>query len=233
MMDRQYINDRHVVARYLADQLSDSEREEFEAFCAQNPDLFREIEATARFKAGLAKLAESGDLEAALAKPPGLGAFALRHAASLAAVGIGVVALVGAVYALRVPAMGASVAEVSGRFRSELPVAANFEIMRMRDSVDVDQRLSLPATPAALRFRVLPDIEGKPAYRATLSQETTSGTRLVASADGLKPDEMHFVSFYLNSVKLVPGTYFLKVVPDETAQQDSEPSFRIEIDSTR
>ena len=84
-MDRQYIDDRHVVARYLADQLSDQEREEFEAFCAGNPEVFGEIEATARFKAGLARLKESGELEAAIARRPGIGSFAMRHAASLAA----------------------------------------------------------------------------------------------------------------------------------------------------
>ena len=61
-MDRKHIDDQHIVARYLADQLSDSEREAFEAFCAKNPEMFRELEATARFKGGLARLAESGEL---------------------------------------------------------------------------------------------------------------------------------------------------------------------------
>ena len=230
MMDRQYINDRHIVARYLADQLSDSEREEFEAFCAQNPDLFREIEATARFKAGLAKLAESGDLEAALAKPPGLGAFALRHAASLVAVGIGVVALVGAVYALRVPAMGASVAEVSGRFRSALPVAASYEIERMRDSEFIDQELKLPTSPSLFELRVLPDFENSPTYKATLGLETDAGLKVIAEAHQLRPDESHFVSLFVNSTKLVPGTYSLHIVPEDRAQRDVESAFRIRVE---
>lgn len=232
-MDRQYIDDRHVVARYLADQLSDSEREEFEAFCAQDPEMFREIEATAKFKAGLAKLAESGDLEAALVKPPGFGTFVLRHAASLAAIGIGVVALVGAVYAIRVPAMGASVAEVSGRFRSELPVAANYEIMRMRESGDIDQRVTLPATPSALHFRVLPDVEWNSAYRATLRQESASGTRLVASTEDLKADETQFVSFYVNSAMLAPGTYLLSVAPQDSKRKVTESNFRIAVEPGR
>ncbi len=67
-MDRQYIDDHHIVARYLADQLAEAEREAFEVYYLEHPEMLREIEATARFKAGLAQLQASGDL-AALMKP--------------------------------------------------------------------------------------------------------------------------------------------------------------------
>ena len=50
-------DDPTMASRYLADQLSDSEREAFEASLLRNPDVARELEATARMKVGLGRLA--------------------------------------------------------------------------------------------------------------------------------------------------------------------------------
>ena len=67
-MDRQYIDDHHIVARYLADRLPEPEREAFETYYLEHPEIVREIEAAARFKSGLAQLRDSGEL-AVLLKP--------------------------------------------------------------------------------------------------------------------------------------------------------------------
>ena len=47
-MDRKFIDDHHIVARYLADQLPDTLREEFEAYYLEHPEVVQELEATAR-----------------------------------------------------------------------------------------------------------------------------------------------------------------------------------------
>jgi hypothetical protein len=62
VMDRRYIDDNHVVARYLADRLTDDEREAFEAYYLEHPDVVQELEAAARFKVGLMKLRDTGEL---------------------------------------------------------------------------------------------------------------------------------------------------------------------------
>ena len=69
-MDRQYIDDHHIIARYLADRLPEPERDAFEAYYLEHPDLLREIEAAARFKSGLAQLRDSGELGALLEATP-------------------------------------------------------------------------------------------------------------------------------------------------------------------
>jgi len=52
-MDRRYIEEHQVVARYLAGQLSSAERDEFEVYCLENPDIDDEMRLTEQFKTGL------------------------------------------------------------------------------------------------------------------------------------------------------------------------------------
>src|ERR1043165_5298786 len=69
-MDRRYIDDHHVVARYLADRLTDEEREAFEAYFPEHPDVVQELEAAARFKVGLMQLRDTGELTQLLQPAP-------------------------------------------------------------------------------------------------------------------------------------------------------------------
>ena len=68
-MDRKYIDDHHVVARYLADHLTDDERQAFEAYYLEHPEAVKEMEAVARFKAGLHHLQQSGELDRLVKAP--------------------------------------------------------------------------------------------------------------------------------------------------------------------
>jgi hypothetical protein len=228
-MDLKHIEDQHVVARYLADQLSDADREAFEAYCAEHPEMYRELEVAARFKVGLARLEEDRELEAVLAKKPGPMAFTLRHAAVIGGLAIGLVVLGGGVYALRVPAMGATVAEVSGRFGNTLPVAAEYELLRMRESGEVDQRMSLPEQESAIHLRVLPDVEGAASYRATLFRVAEGGEKEIADSGGLRADDRQFVNVFVSSKKLSPGLYSLLVTPEDPVAAQSTTAFRIEV----
>src|SRR5688572_21034668 len=62
-MDRRYIDDHHVVARYLADRVTEEERSAFEAYYLEHPEVVQELEAAARFKTGLMRLRETGELD--------------------------------------------------------------------------------------------------------------------------------------------------------------------------
>ena len=218
-MDRKYIEDNHVVARFLADQLSDSDREAFEAFCLANPEMFREIEATARFKVGLAKLADSRQLQPLLQEAPGSRPYWLRHAAVVAGLLVGGTLIYGAMVSLRVPVMGATVAEVSGRFRERLPVVAVPALLNIRGTEPIEPIVTLPARPSAIEFRVLPEEEGAKSYHAEL-RRIGNGSTTVATVEELEADEEHFVTFFVSSAKLVPGKYEVMVAP--TAHDLSE-----------
>ena len=55
-------DDPAIASRYLADQLTAEEREEFETHLLRSPEVAEELEATARLKVGLGKLQDSGEL---------------------------------------------------------------------------------------------------------------------------------------------------------------------------
>ncbi len=67
VLDKQYIDDHDVVERYLADQLSEPERESFEAYFLEHPEAVQEMNRTAKFKSALMDLQESGRLQPLLA----------------------------------------------------------------------------------------------------------------------------------------------------------------------
>ncbi|HTU65826.1 MAG TPA: hypothetical protein VMF52_07750, partial [Steroidobacteraceae bacterium] len=165
-MDRQYIDDQHVVARYLADQLSEADREAFELYCRENPGMFREIEAAARFKVGLVRLEETKRLQPAIEARSR--ALPMRRAAMWGGLVVAAGLLYGAVVSLRVPVMGATVAEVSGRLRPPLPSTEAIELFAMRSESILPKKIELPRTPKAILIRVLRDNESADRYRATL-----------------------------------------------------------------
>lgn len=67
MLDRKYIDDHDVIERYLADQLSEPEREGFEAYFMEHPEVVHELNRTARFKSALLDLHDAGRLQPLLA----------------------------------------------------------------------------------------------------------------------------------------------------------------------
>ena len=144
-------------------------------------------------------------------------------------VGVGL-AVVAGFGVLRTPAMGSTLAEVSGRFGAPLNVAADYELLRMRDSGEFDLRVELPATPAAIKLRVLPDEEEAASYRVTLSRDVEGGgAKIVASAEKLAPDELRYVTLFVSAEKLAPGAYSLMVEPEGSNARQEQPAFRIEV----
>jgi hypothetical protein len=226
IMDREYIANHHVIARYLADQLSDAERDAFEAYWLAHPEINEEIEAAARFKEGLQSLKESGQLDVLLTQPATPRATFWRQAAIVL---VAVTAtLVGAVYFVSRPAtLGVSIAEVSGSFRSVLPVAGEYELLRLRSDATVDQEIELPSEPGAIRLRILPDDESASHYRATISAVRTDGPKVIASVSDLAPDDRRYVTLFLNSERVPAGIYDIAIAPEGQSSEDNATVFRL------
>ncbi len=231
LMDRKYIDDHHIVARYLAEQLPDAEREAFEAYYLEHPDVVQEMEAAARFKAGLAQLRDSGELTALLKptswyqQPRSLGI-----AASVTIVLIGGYFLFGRGPASQ-PLMVASATRLVDRLGDPLPVISTHDIYRKRSSSD-DAEIRLPKTPRVVILRVLPEVESQPArYRMGLSRvDNDESIDEVAKIDGLTPDRKGYVPVYLNSAKLTAGRYQLMLAGDHGTSAENETSlFSIQV----
>ncbi|PZN29724.1 MAG: hypothetical protein DIU71_13820 [Proteobacteria bacterium] len=227
-MDRRYIDDHHVVARYLADQLADAEREAFEAYYLEHPQMLEELEATARLKLGLARLEDTGELARLMRPPPWYRQFGrLAMAASLAIVILGVVLwLAGAPSSL--PLAAASRDELTGLFRAPLAVASRHTVLRTRSTAP-DALIELPSSAGAIELRVLPEtVTTAPRFRVGLHRpEAGADSGPLVSLGGLSPDAQGFVSLYLNAARLEPGEYLLRVSPEGAGASGDEFLLRV------
>ena len=228
-MDRQYIDDHHVVARYLADQLSDTEREAFETYYLEHPQVVQEMEAAARFKVGLMQLRDSGRLDALMR--PQLWFRQQRYIAIAASV---LIVVVGTVFwfarsPAAQPLLLASSGSLIDRLGDPLPVASTHTILRTR-SIAYDAELSLPKTPQSIALRVLPEVQAA-RYRVVLFDIADDDTlHEVAAISGLAAAEDGFVPVYLNASKLHRGRYQLVLSAEAgTSAADAASAFLIKI----
>jgi len=228
MFDRKHIDDHDLVARYLADQLSEAERESFEAYLLEHPESLKELNAAAQFKAGLADLNERGELTKLLAPR------AWWQRASTLAAAASIALIVGAItwfswQGVNQPLLAASVAELS-RFQSTLPVVASHAIQRTRAS-SYDATIKLANAPAAVELRIRPEARAEPPrYRLVLSIMGSSGaSKPLATVAALEPAPDGFVSVYLNAAKLLPGVYELILAADQDASAHTISSFMVEV----
>src|ERR1700733_14816380 len=161
-MDRNYLNDRHVVARFLSDQLSQEELRAFEEYMLTHPEVVHELESTARLKVGLHKLEKTGELTALL-KPK---AFFLDMRYAALAASVAILAL-GSFFVFRnssheLPTLAASMSGLVDRSGAQLPIGRVYAILRTRGN-SYDAEIDLPTYSQAIELRVLPDFAAHPA----------------------------------------------------------------------
>lgn len=209
-MDRQYIDDHHVIARYLADRLSDAEREEFEAYYLEHPDVVKEMETVARFKAGLIDLQRTGELDTLIAGRPRTGrSHYLMAAAAIATVAIAVTFF--ATRDSRLPPLlaGSPSLLVAGNARPPA-IGAVQRVFRTR-STGADVEIELPAARQAIALEVLPESEG-----TTFGASLATARRVLATTSGLTTNTDGLVAMYLDSSRLAPGSYELTLTNEAT-----------------
>jgi hypothetical protein len=216
-MDRKYIDDHHIVARYLADQLGDAERIAFEAYYVEHPDVLQDMEAAARLKVGLAQLRDHGALDRLLEPQPWYRDQRFFAAAAVAAIAVGVGLYVMGSPSLQ-PALVAS-SDVLHTWRgTPLPLASSHMVLRTR-SASFDAEIELPGSAQAIELRVLPEYEAQPPrYRMTLEAIADDDSlSAVAEIAGLAPAEDGFVPVFVNTARIRPGRYQLTLTGDEAA----------------
>lgn len=220
-MNRNHIGDHHVVARYLADQLSDTERKDFERYYLEHPEMVRDLEEAAQLKAGLMRLRDSGELDRLLQPRRWQQrqfrsiSRALRRNAGMGAVAALAIVAVATAFWLRAdnssePWMGPTASSLIARQGLPPRIAATYTILRTR-ALDADVEIELPATRQILELKVLPEVVAAGAtYQASLATiDANDELREVATLSGLAAGEDEFVPLYLDSSKLRAGRYQL------------------------
>jgi hypothetical protein len=230
-------NDPTVVNRYLADQLTDAERSAFEARLALDPDVLRELEATARLKAGLQKLRDTGQLDALVAEQQSRTPLFFSAAAAVAVLVLGISLLRwnadgGA------PMLAASISKLVDQSGSPLPIASTYAVYRKRDAYDAE--IELPSSRQAIRLRVLPDATASAPtaggadvrYRVSLSAiDAGDSEEGAGSIERLQPAEDGFVTLFVDSAQLAPGPYRLVVSREGDDPSAGSESFSIRVKS--
>lgn len=209
-------DDPSLANRYLADQLPEAERLAFEQRMAADPAVLREVEATARFKAGLARLRESGELAEVLEPQRSrLPYLASAAAVALLAIGISLV---------RHEAGGPEIwvgtsPTLASRDGSLLPAGGQYTLLRLRSEGEVDLAIELPATRQLIELRVLPDSgDAASRYRARLARLGEAGAERDAVAiGGVATDGNGYLTLFVDSDGLRPGRYQLLVEEEPAA----------------
>lgn len=227
-MERQRIEDEHIVARYLAGQLTEPEAAEFEAHYAQDPAVVRDLERTLRLKEGLAILSERGELEALL-RAPRRPAWqpALALAAGLAVLVLGVLLWIGG---STVRPIGSTLTALAKHEGAPLHVASTYVLARTRGASS-DVQVTLPEDASAIELRMIPSARPKSGgFHIVLSQlDAADATAPLGDTTAVASSDDGFVTAYIDSTKLVRGRYLIELQP-EHAEAPGSPADRFILD---
>jgi hypothetical protein len=228
LMSRQYIDDHALVARYLANQLTGAERESFEQYFLEHPELLDEMNRTAQFKAGLLDLQESGQLAPALAKKTGFNRTAVF--ATAATVLVALTAIAGIWLGRASPALvAASIDDLTPRFAASLQLSRSVRIERTRTS-SYDATIVLPASSAAIELRIKPAVAAPGKYWIRVSRfAADDSVKPVATLNGVAPGADGLISVYFNSANLSPAVYELQVADAAATTADPSNAFLVEV----
>jgi hypothetical protein len=218
--------------RYLADQLSDQERYDYEALLVSSPEAVSELEVTARLKVGLAKLRDTGELDHLLRQPHRLlQPFLMPLAATLTAIAIGVTLWWSTlVHTGTAPLLFTSHTSLVERAGHPLSTKITAAFYAKRAEIPTPS-IEKPTLPAEVVLRVLPAPLNKlHQYRLSLSRLHNSAFEVVAEIDHLTPtSEDNFVECYADAARLTPGHYQV-VVTDETMPSGTDAGvFRFDL----
>jgi hypothetical protein len=240
------ISDRELIDRYLAERMTEDEVLSVETRIVADPGFRHEVEVTEALRAGLRRLDEADGLEALLGGSGRHGktdhsvAFWARPsyalAASVATIGLGVLALVlyGQLKQERELSTVSRPVEMVTQFgptQRRTPVA--FASLR---SSSESVSIQLPSEPVL--YEMAFDVGAEPAgeYALTIVRHAPQGDAVVFSAARVAPESDGLLRLSLHSALLAPGDYVVQLMPQgsgptaDPGSQHAQVSFRLRID---
>jgi len=211
-------------SRYLANQLADAERVEYEALLTQSAAALAELEATARLKVGLASLRDKHEVPGLLAPPlHPIWKYLLPLAACVTALYIGT-SLWSGNHSRAASLISASVNSLVDDFGHVLPVAATTAMYHRRGGT-ADAVIELPASRGILEWRVAPPPNFRSHHFDVVLERMHDDDSLdfVGRSDGLPADCSGVVEWFADSSRLVPWRYRLTVAQHVRWGQPEKP----------
>jgi len=209
-MDRQRIENEHIVARYLAGDLNAADAAAFEDYFTRHPEVVDDIESTLRLREGLAVLQERGELER-LMRAPSRWTLTAATAAALA-----VLALGGWLWVNRTtspPVIASAVWNLTGENGGPPAVASTHILARMRGAGPVE--LPLPER-GALELRMMPSTRMPEArFRVMLARWGEANQKTPIGQTQALPDPQDgLVTAYVDAARLQAGVYEIELLPE-------------------
>lgn len=199
----------NVVLRYLAGQLTPAEREAFERALPEHLELREQTEEVLKLREGLARLRDRGELDGLLEAPKR--PVWLPYAAAAAVAIISLIALQW-FYLRMAPSNVLSLSPKQFTSAQQPPVViGSYVLARTRGSAPTTE---LPRS-GVIELRVLPSVLSSAAsYRAELiASNGRANGRIVGHLDAGRTAADGYVTFYLDSAKLVSGDYEVLLSP--------------------
>ena len=199
-----------VIVPYLAGGLPADESDAFEQYVSEHPGICAEIEQALKFKEGLARLRERGELDALLRAPA-----SRRWVPYAAAASVALATLAGLLWLqLRSPApaiLFLAPSELAARHHQTVTVRGSYVLARTRGSANATD-VTVPSQPGAIELRIVPsgasnDIH----YSVGLRQLHGAAPPTKIEAGPVAADG--YVTIYVDSSQLTPGDYELSLTP--------------------
>jgi anti-sigma-K factor RskA len=193
------------LASYLSGRLPARESAAFEERASEHPEVRREIEQTLKFKEGLARLRERGELDGVVRTQR-----AQRWLPYAAAAAVVLATLTSVLWLQRrnsIPeALFLSPSAVAAYHHRSSPLRGSYVLARTRGSADViDVRLPAPGT---IELRILPaDASPDSRYIVDLKRVDRRDGKHMGRIEGASAGADGYVVVYADSSELTPGEY--------------------------
>jgi hypothetical protein len=219
-MDANQMN-ADVIASYLAGRLPASESDAFEQAVADHPEICRAVEQTLKFKEGLARLRERGELSALLRAPAPRRWIPYAAAASVALATLASVLWL----QLRNPTAAMlflSPGEVASR-HGGAAIGRSYVLARTRGIAGAAD-LSLPAGSGPIELRIVPSsLSPGTHYSARLNRlDGSMGSKSLSQTDAGTVGPDGYVTIYVDGSQLLAGEYELSLTPAVVAGANSD-----------
>ncbi len=202
-----------MISRYLAGQLPANECDAFERALSEQPDLRDATEQILKFKEGLARLHERGELDALMRSHSPRRWLPYAAAAALAILALG--GLLWLQISSRAPAMLALSPQTFVTRGDNAPsILGSYLLARTRGG-ESGTEVKAPQSPGAIELRLLPSALSMDVHysvRVNRLGESANG-KIVGQIDAGSAAPDGYVTIYLDAQQLRPGDYEVSLAP--------------------
>jgi hypothetical protein len=203
--------------RYAAGKMAESEEQAFEVRMLEDPRLAAEVQAIQGLRQGFRVLDDKGELAAWASRRP-TSRYAIAALLAIMIIGAGVFMLIRRSDESALPVMASSFSGL-GMKGSDLVASGSILLAHARgQEAPVD--VPLGGTSRVIALKVLPAVAGDSSgYRVRLERIAGDSAASVGAEFDAAADQSGFITLYVNTSRLAPGTYRLSLAQGASSEE--------------